>query len=127
MSIQSEISAVYGGSFFHLALLQQERAKGVPRWLHPSPRLVVGQVVVKLDGPSQMREGGIEVAFPIRDLAPHHFSGNRQNVDAGVVEEIAGVRHARARRLEQRRFRVGCLHISGGRMSDGLCVEDHCC
>lgn len=40
-----------GARLGHLALLEQQRSEGVAHRLHPSPRLVVREAVVELDGP----------------------------------------------------------------------------
>ena len=41
--IQAKIGAIDGLCLCDVALAQQQRAKRVPGWLYPAPRLVIGQ------------------------------------------------------------------------------------
>ena len=66
------------------------------------------------------------VALAILDLAVQHLRGDREDIEAGVVEHVASRRHPRVapRRTAPRlRFRLGDL--AGGRVGDGLGIVDH--
>ena len=65
----------------------------MPGRLHPAPGLVVGQGVVQLDGAAQLPERGVVIAPAVLDLAGHHGLGDRQDVQAGVVEQHAALRN----------------------------------
>ena len=51
---QAQIVAIHLFRFHHMALLQQQRRKCVPRRVHPRPRFGVGQIVVPTYGFPQM-------------------------------------------------------------------------
>ena len=55
--IKAEVGPVDGLGLGDPALLEQQRAIGVPGRLHPAPRLVVGKPVVEIDRAAQVREG----------------------------------------------------------------------
>ena len=58
--IEAEVGGVHRGGVLDVALLEQQRAVGVPGRLHPAPRFVVGQRVVEFDRPPQLGEGLVE-------------------------------------------------------------------
>ena len=71
-TIEPEISTKHGFSFVDVTLLQQERSEGMPGRLHPSPRFVIWQIVIKLDGPTKVIERRSIIAPSIGDLAVQH-------------------------------------------------------
>ena len=65
LAVQPEIGAVDRLGLLDASLLQQERAERMAGRLHPAPGLVIGQRVVALDRPAQMREGRVVVALAV--------------------------------------------------------------
>jgi hypothetical protein len=51
---QPEVVAVDLLGFGDMPLIEEQGGQGMPRGMHPGPRLGVGQVVVKLDGATEV-------------------------------------------------------------------------
>eukprot|EP00037_Helgoeca_nana_P010467 m.92189 g.92189 ORF g.92189 m.92189 type:complete len:316 (-) comp20224_c1_seq3:1608-2555(-) len=81
----------HGGSFVRRrcspCFLQEQRAKGVPHWLHPPPRLVVYQCLLKKDGLFQQCKRGIGWTRAKCQLSRQHFLGNSDNRVDRIVHE----------------------------------------
>jgi hypothetical protein len=93
--VEPEVRPVDRGGLLHPSLLEQQCAVGVPRRLHPAPRLVARQPVVQLDGAAQVGERLLDVALPVFELAVEHGRSDGQDVLAGVVENRPRLRHPR--------------------------------
>src|SRR5689334_25253666 len=81
LAVEAEIGTVYRFGFLDPSLLEQQRAERMARRLHPSPRLVIRQVVAELDRATQMRERRVEMAFAIFQFAVQHRLGYFQQID----------------------------------------------
>src|SRR5581483_2089962 len=88
-AVEPEVGPVDRFSFLDPALLEQQRAVGVPGGLHPAPRLVVGQPVLEFDRAAQAGEGRVVVSVAVFHLARQHGPRDLQDVLAGVVEQGA--------------------------------------
>jgi hypothetical protein len=51
---QPEVVAIDLLGFGDMPLIEEKSGQGMPRGVHPGPRLGVGQVVIKLDGSAEL-------------------------------------------------------------------------
>jgi hypothetical protein len=51
---QPKVVAINVLGFGDMPLIEEESGQGMPRGMHPCPRLRVGQVVIKLDGATEL-------------------------------------------------------------------------
>src|SRR5437764_11009309 len=100
-AVQPQVGPVDRLGVLQPVLLEQQCPEGVAGRLHPSPRLVVEQVVVPLDRVAEMRERLLGVALAVLDLAVQHRLGDAEDVAAGVVEQVAALGHPADRVPEQ--------------------------
>src|SRR5690606_31772536 len=75
-------------------LLEEQSAQRVPDRLHPSPWLVVRQVVRELHGVTEARERALVFALPVLERAVQHRRRDLEDVAARVVEDRAAIGHA---------------------------------
>jgi hypothetical protein len=76
-SAQAQVVATDVLSLPVMALLGQQSCKRMPRWMHPGPRLDVRQIVVSIDGFSQVSVGKFMIAFVVFQLAVQHLFAHR--------------------------------------------------
>ena len=125
LAVEAQVGPVDGLGLVEAALLHQQRPEGVAGGLHPAPRLVVGQVVVELDRPTEVLEGGVEVAPAVLDLAGHHGLGHGQDVEAGVVEQHPALGHPVPGGQERLPLLLGLGHPPGGGVGHRPGVAHH--
>ena len=97
----------------------------MPRRLHPSPGLVVGQILGKALRRSQVLERLLVLPPAVAHLAVQHPRRDGEDVDAGVVEHGARGRHPRGRGLEPLAFRFGRRDVLQHRVREPLGVVEH--
>ncbi len=124
-AVQPQIGAVNGFGLFNPVLLEQQRPEGMAGGLHEAPGLVVAHGVVEFDRLVKMGKGFFEIEFPVFDFAFHHLGGDGENIEAGIVEQAAGFRHAGQGFFKQAGFLFRCWHIETGGVSHGLGVVQH--
>ena len=122
---QAKILAIDHLGFRGAALLQQQRTERVADRLHPAPGLVVGQGVLQRDGGAQAGESSVVLAAAIGDLARQHLLGDREQLHAGDIVKVAGVRHEFRGRAELPLFRLRRGHVAERGVRHALGVVHH--
>src|SRR5689334_18212628 len=122
--VQPEVGGVHRGGLVDPALFEQQGTVGVPGGLHPPPRFVVRQCVVELDRAPQVAEGVGEIAFPVSDLTVEHGGCDGEDVEAGVVEQVAAVRDTCVGRSEGLPLGSSLGEVTFGGVGDAAAVMD---
>ena len=120
-----EIRSIHRGRLIDLTLFEQQGGQCMARWLHPSPGLVVGQVVVQPHGRPEVSERGVKAATTVLDLTPHHLPRDRENVETPVVEHVAALRDAGERFIEVGGLALRRVDVACHRASYRLGVPHH--
>ncbi len=84
--IKSEISAIDLLRLIGEPRIHQQCAEGMARGLHPSPRLIVKEVVVECDGTAQMREPLFDLPRLVVQFAKHHLLGHFEDFRTRIVK-----------------------------------------
>lgn len=69
-----------------------------------------------------MREGLVETPVAVGDLTVEHGGGHREDVAAGVVEQVPRLRHPRAGLDERGALGMGLSELAGGRQGDTTAI-----
>src|SRR4051794_17381690 len=87
--VVAQVLGVDGLGLLDPILLEQQRAVGVARGLHPAPRLVIRQRVVERDRSAEVLERRGVTAAPVLELAVEHRARYGEDVLTCVVEQVA--------------------------------------
>src|SRR5690606_40465322 len=104
---------------------RQEGPVGVPGRLQPAPGLVVGQVVVEVDGAFQGGERVVELDVAVGEFAVQHLGGDGEDVRAGVVEQHPGLGDPLHGGAEGGAFHLGPVDGAGRGEGDAAGVVQH--
>jgi hypothetical protein len=66
---QPKVVAIDLLGFGGMPLIEEKSGQGMPRGMHPCPRLRVGQVVIKLDGATELPIRLLVTALMVGDLS----------------------------------------------------------
>lgn len=97
VAAKTKVCTVGRFSLFNSTLLQQKCTQRMARWLHPSPRFVIGQSILQCYGVAQPTVGKFIVGFAILNLAVQH-----RLCDGELFKAVGGVSNHLSARFKHR-------------------------